>query len=109
MAGRPRKVVDISTGKIGKEKRLNRKIQEENLKLDRSTLEAGAPAWLSEDAAEEFNRVVSEAKAINLFDNLDLAILAIYADSYARYITASKAVVPTKEEKKPNPFFEFLK
>lgn len=156
MAGRPRKVVDISTGKIGKKEKLNRRIQEEKLKVDRTELESGAPEWLNETAAAEYNRVVSEAKAINLFDNMDLAILAIYADCYARYITASKAVrehgltatsrgaftvspyvevadkaatqilkcstklglsvtdrlkliVPTKEEKKPNPFLEFLK
>ena len=156
MAGRPRKVVDISTGKIGKQKRLNRKVQEEKIKLDRSAIEVGAPTWLSEEASTEYNRVVSEAKAINLFDNLDLAILAIYADCYARYIKASqlakehgltatsrgaftvspyvevmdksatqilkcstklglavtdrlKLIVPTKEEKKPNPFLEFLK
>lgn len=92
MSGRPRKVVDISTGKIGKEKRLNRKIQEENIKLDRNELEAGAPPWLSVEAAKEFNRVVAEAKKINLFDNLDLAILAIYADCYDRYVEASKKI-----------------
>ena len=156
MAGRPRKVVDISTGKIGKQKRLNRKIQEENIKLDRNELEVGAPPWLSVDAAKEFNRVVAEAKKINLFDNLDLAILAIYADCYDKYVEASKKIqtvgmsvetngkvypspfvtiadkmatqilkcsaklglavtdrlkliVPTREEKKPNPFLEFLK
>lgn len=89
MAGRPRKVVEISTGKIGKQKRLNRKIQEENIKLDRNELEAGAPSWLSDDAKVEFNRVVAEAKKINLFDNLDLVVLAVYADCYERYIKAS--------------------
>ena len=90
MAGRPRKIVDISTGKIGKQNKLNRKIQEENIKLERDELEVGAPPWLSETAAEEFNRVVAEAKKINLFDNLDLAVLAIYADSYALYVKASQ-------------------
>lgn len=92
MPGRPRKIVDISTGKIGKEKRLNKKIQEEQLKLNRDALEEGAPTWLSDDAAQEYNRVVAEAKAINLFDNLDLVVLAIYADCYARYIAATKAI-----------------
>lgn len=89
MGGRPRKVIDISTGKIGKKEKINRKIQEEKIKVGRTELENGAPKWLSPEAAEEYNRVVSEAKAINLFDNLDLAILAIYADCYARYIKAS--------------------
>ena len=88
MAGRPRKIIDISTGKIGKQEKLNRKIQEEKIKLDRTQLESKAPFWLDETGAEEFNRVVAEAKKINLWDNLDLTILAIYADNYSRYIAA---------------------
>lgn len=91
MPGRTRKVVQFSTAKMGKQERLNRQVQEEKLKLDRSALEAGAPDWLNETAAAEYNRVVSEAKAINLFDNLDLTVLAIYADCYSRYIEAAKA------------------
>ena len=89
MTGRPRKVVAISTGKIGKEKRLNREIQEKAIKLERDQLEISAPAWLSTEAADEYCRVVSEAGKINLLDNLDLGVLAIYADNYARYIEAS--------------------
>lgn len=110
MGGRPRKVVEISTGKIGKQKRLNRQIQEENIKLDRNELEAGAPPWLSDGAAKEFNRVVAEAKKINLFDNLDLAILAIYADCYDKYVEASKKIqavgmsVETNGKVYPSPF-----
>ena len=90
MAGRTRKIMDISTGKIGKQERLNRKIQEEKLKLDRDALEEGAPEWLRPEAAAEYNRVVFEAKKINLYDNLDLPILAIYADCYARYVEAAQ-------------------
>ena len=110
MAGRPRKVVDISTGKVGKQERLNRKIQEEKIKLDRETLELGAPPWLSDDAAAEYNRVVAEAKKINLFDNLDLAFLAIYADSYSNYVKASEKIrelglsVETNGKVYPSPF-----
>lgn len=90
MAGRTRKIVEISTGKIGKKEKLNRQIQEEKLKLDRAELERGAPEWLSPAAAEEYNRVVAEAKKINLYDNLDLPILAMYADYYARFVEASE-------------------
>ena len=53
MAGRPRKAVGVSKGKIGKEKQLNRKIQESKIKVDRLQLEEGAPDWLSPDAAGE--------------------------------------------------------
>jgi len=86
---RSRKVVGISTGKIGKQKKINREIQEEQLKLDRKNLESGAPEWLSDVAAFEYNRVVYEAGKINLLDNLDLAVLAIYADNYSRYVEAA--------------------
>lgn len=110
MAGRPRKVVDISTGKIGKRNRLNRKVQEEKIKLTRETLEDGAPKWLCAEAAEEYNRVVSEAKKIDLFDNLDMAILAIYADCYDKYIKATQKVqefglsIECKGQMYPSPF-----
>ena len=87
---RPRKSIRISTGKIGKEKIANRQEQEEKVKVGRENLERGAPSWLDETAAEEFMRVVSEAKVIDLFDNLDLSMLAIYADNYSRYIKAAE-------------------
>ena len=87
---RPRKIVDMATGKIGKQARLNRQTQEAKLKVGREQIEAKAPAWLTDRAAQEFNRVVREAATIGLFDNLDLAILAIYASNYDRYVEASE-------------------
>ena len=86
MGGRPRKVIDISTGKIGKQKIKNRQEQEAKIKLGRNELEVGAPEWLDENAAAEYNRVVEQAKSIDLFDNLDLSTLAVYADNYSRYV-----------------------
>ena len=87
--GRTRKVVAISTGKIGKEKRLNRKIQEQSVKIDREQLETEVPKWLNREAAAEYRRVVAEAAKINLLDNLDMSTLAIYANAYAMYVEAS--------------------
>ena len=92
MAGRPRKVVAMSKGKIGKEARKNRQEQEEKNKLDRDELEKGAPEWLDETAAAEYTRVVKEAGKIDLWDNLDQSTLAIYADNYSRYIQCVKAM-----------------
>ena len=80
MGGRARKIVDISTGKVGKEKRQARKEQEKKIKLPRDALQP--PAWLDKVAAEEFTRVVNEAGSIDLLDNLDLGFLAIYANAY---------------------------
>lgn len=112
MAGRPRKAVGVSTGKIGKEKRLNRKIQESKIKVDRLQLEEGAPDWLSPDAAEEYMRIVHEAGKIDLLDNIDRAFLAIYADNYDRYTKASAALqkegltVMTENGEFPSPYIK---
>ena len=112
MAGRPRKAVGVSTGKIGKEKRLNRKIQESKIRVDRLQLEEGAPDWLSPEAAEEYMRVVHEAGKINLLDNIDRAFLAIYADNYDRYTKASAALqkegltVMTENGEFPSPYIK---
>lgn len=84
MAGRSRKIVDISTGKIGKEKIRNRQEQEKKLKIDRESLIA--PKWLSPNAKLEFERVVEEVSKINILDNLDLSVLAIYCNAYDGYI-----------------------
>ncbi|MDQ0204360.1 phage terminase small subunit P27 family [Pectinatus haikarae] len=84
MPGRPRKVVDISTGKIGKNKRSARRQQEKKIKLPRDAL--SPPAWFDEDTAAEFTRVVANAGQIDLLDNLDLAILAIYTNAWSRYM-----------------------
>lgn len=91
MAGRTRKVVDISTGKIGKQAIKNRQEQEKKLKLGREQLEA--PEWLSEEGKEEFERVVAEAATINLLDNLDLGFLAIYCNAYACYQEVTRMIV----------------
>lgn len=88
--GRARKVVDISAGKIGKAERTSRKAQEESLRLGRGMLEAGAPEFLCKEAAEEYSRVVAEAGRIGLLDNLDMAVLAIYANEYAAYRRAAE-------------------
>lgn len=48
-----------------------------------------APDWLSDTAAIEFERVVQEAMEVGMLDNLDLSVLAVYADNYSRYVQAA--------------------
>lgn len=88
--GRARKVIDMQIGNISKQKKMNRKMQEEKIKIDRDALMNGAPSWLSERAAAEYSRVVHEAAAIDMLDNLDMSVLAIYADNYDRYLDAAE-------------------
>jgi len=87
-----RKIVDMSTRKISKEEKINRRRQEQELKIDRAGIEGagGAPAWLDDIARAEFDRVVYEAGKIPLFDNLDRSILAIYAANYSKFVTAEQ-------------------
>ena len=85
--GRPRKIVAMSTGKIGKEKRKARAEGEKALKVSRNELKA--PDWLPDKAALEFDRVCRNAAELGMLDNLDMAVLAIYADNYNRYVEAS--------------------
>jgi P27 family predicted phage terminase small subunit len=86
--GRPRKVVSMSTGKTSKASKVARMESEKALKVN--TNELRAPEWLPDLAAVEFDRVVDNANQVGMLDNLDLSILAIYADNYCRYIEASK-------------------
>lgn len=88
--GRPRKVVALSTGKIGKAEKLKRQAQESTVKIDRDDLERGAPDWLTERAKEEYLRVVREAAKVPFLDNLDKHIVAMYADAVDKYISAAE-------------------
>lgn len=83
-----RKIIDISTGKIGKEKIQARKEAEKKLKAERNDLVA--PEWLSDNAKIEFERVVNECDKINILDNLDLGVLAIYCNAYDGYVETTK-------------------
>ncbi len=85
--GRPRKVVSMSTGKISKAQKAARVEGEKALKVSRDELRA--PDWLPDKAALEFERVCRNAAKLGMLDNLDLSVLAVYADNYNRYIEAS--------------------
>ena len=67
-----------------------RKDTESKLKTDREQLIA--PKWLSTAAKKEFTRVVIELTRLDLVDNLDLSILAIYCDAHSKYIELCKTI-----------------
>ncbi|SFE88129.1 phage terminase small subunit P27 family [Peptostreptococcus sp. D1] len=87
--GRPPKLSVVSTGKIGKEKKLQREIAESKLKVKR---DLKAPAWLSKEAKKEFKRIVVESEPLELIDNMDLSILSIYCDAYSTYVEVTKKI-----------------
>lgn len=111
VAGRPRKKVELSTGKIGKDKIKNRKEIEDKLRLERNELLV--PEWMDEDpiAKGEFLRVVKEAGKINLLDNLDLSVVAVYSKAYSNYVKATieidrngMTVLDSNEVEKLSPY-----
>lgn len=107
MAGRSRKVIEISKRHISNEERKNRIEQESKLKLGREDLEA--PDWLTNLGKEEFKRVVEEAGKINLLDNLDLGFLTIYCNAYSCYVEITEQILKVgylEKRKSPNGIYK---
>jgi len=49
-----------------------------------------APTWLSKEARTVWRQVKERLKGIDLLDNLDTELLAVYCDAYVQYRNASK-------------------
>lgn len=89
-AGRKRKSVDALKGHVTKAEKEHRKEQEFLLKGDCKKLTA--PTWLSKDAKKEFARVAKHLIALELISESDLAVIAIYADAYAKFQQATAEI-----------------
>ena len=87
---RPRKTLAATKKNLTKAEIEQKQEQEERIKIDRENLTA--PKYLTEKAKAEFERVVREAKKIEIFDNLDLSILAIYSSAYAQYLEITEEI-----------------
>lgn len=48
------------------------------------------PTWLDKIAKKEWNRIVKELKAAELMTNVDVTALAVYCDTYSKYIDATE-------------------
>ena len=48
------------------------------------------PKWLSKEAKQTWRKVIKDAAGLELFDNLDTEMLAIYCDAVAKYQSASE-------------------
>lgn len=87
---RPRKTLAATKKNLTKAEIEQKQEQEERIKIDRENLTA--PKYLTEKAKAEFERVVREARKIEIFDNLDLSILAIYSSAYAQYLEITEEI-----------------
>ena len=79
--GRPRKALSEQKGNRTKAEIADRKYQEEESKVNHNLV---LPNWLNEKARDIFENIVVELNEKKLLDNLDIPLLAIYSDSYAR-------------------------
>ena len=89
---RPRKTMATTKKHLTKAEIDTISKQEKKLKLDRDELMV--PHWLQDDliAHNEFVRVVNEAGSIDLLDNLDLSIPAIYCKAYSSYVACTHMI-----------------
>lgn len=78
---RPRKALSLQKRNNTKEEINERKFQEEKSKVSRK-LEA--PDWLNVGAKKVFLEVVELINIVEVLDDLDVSLLAIYSDSYNR-------------------------
>lgn len=53
--------------------------------LQRAHVSLRAPAWLSEEARKIWKTTCRHARGLELLDNLDSQLLAVYCDALARY------------------------
>ena len=59
------------------------------------------PEWLGEDARKVWRRVVKQVQGLELLDNLDGEMLAIYCDAVARYRQTAMGLVELKRDGMP--------
>lgn len=86
---RPRKNIEALQGSYTKEAMQERLERDKKLKGNKDKLEA--PSFIKNDAValEKFNSLVEELSSCDLINNVDIDLLAVYADSWSKYVNAT--------------------
>lgn len=111
--GRVKKSADAVKGHISKAEREARERSAEHTRVQTDGL-SSPPTFLKGEARREFLRVVTETRKAGLLDNLDISVLAVYAEAYAHYVELAELIAKTgavivkrrvtgKVEIQPNP------
>jgi len=50
------------------------------------------PDWLSDEAKQEFKRIIKEMKDLDVLTNVDTDAVAIYCDAYVSYIECTRII-----------------
>ena len=77
------KPITLATGHRTKEEIQQRKENEERLKGSNDRVHI-APRWLCKDGKKEYKRLVKDLKNSNILTNVDIPVVAIVADAYAK-------------------------
>jgi P27 family predicted phage terminase small subunit len=99
----------MNTGAKGSGKHWTKQEKENREKAEESVRRKGpiklrAPEWLSPEARKIWDQVKRRLKGIELLDNLDTEMLAVYCDAVSQYRQLSKkqiTLVYDEEYKKP--------
>lgn len=78
--------------------------QEEKMKMANDNILP--PSWLDAEGKKAFNTIKKELITIDLIANVDTHFLAVYADSYAKYVAMNKKIAKDglqDEEGNPHP------
>lgn len=90
---RPRKDTTALQGAYTKEA-LKKRVEEENrIKGNSDNLVAPDFIQLDEVALKKFDELVKELKAVDVIANVDVDLLAIYAESWSKYVRATKMLM----------------
>ena len=91
MAGRPPISIKVlqATGRkhLTKAEIEKRTSTEENIKPAINKVKH--PDWLDDKAKQEWRRIITELKKLELVTNIDVAALAICCDAYSKYVKAT--------------------
>lgn len=90
MAGRSKKTAESLAGHRSKKELQARKEMQNKLKGNSNKI--FCPSWLDDTAREEFQRVATELKELDLISNIDVTVLAIYCDAYSNYVQLTQAI-----------------
>ena len=112
---RPKKIISMQRGHIGKKARAQREYEEKLVATSKVGLEKVPPSlFLDAVAKKEYKRILEELQAIDIIGNLDRTNMISYANAYSIYVDTCKKmkekdfrpVIETSSGMKKNPLYD---
>lgn len=88
--GRPRKVLNFSTGHYNKNAILQKQLQEQSIRGNMDQIKK-PPKWLRDNIAKkEYKRLLKQLQDLGIVNNLDVNNLGAYCNAYSGYLQATQ-------------------